>query len=109
MQTPDTVVDAAPARRPSDLPVPLVRIDVALVDRLLTVVSRREAVSRRDTVELTAALADVPFFSAEGFVTDLVRWSSHRGDEVIPASTLVDALLDLRRSLTAPTLESAAR
>ena len=108
MHTPDAVADDVPVQTEPAPAAPLPRIDVALVDRLLAVVSRCEAVTRRDVVRLTAAIADVPYYGAEGFVTDVVQWSTHRGDEAMPAGILVDALLDLRHSL-APAPESVSR
>jgi hypothetical protein len=103
MHTPDARLDASSA--PSDREVPLppdlfVRVDLALVDRLLAIVGRCARVSYDDVVLATVALAPSSYYAAEAFVTDLASWPADRARATTPVQPLVDALLDLRLVLT---------
>jgi hypothetical protein len=97
--TPDTP-SGSPNDAPFDEVVGLgVRIDLALVDGLLALLGGRRVVTRREAVLFTVMLTRAPYYVAEGFVTDLVKWPGHPGNEQTESPPLVDALLDLRTTL----------
>jgi hypothetical protein len=77
------------------------RIDVALVDRLLAFIAGRRSITRLAFVSAVAVIGRVAVPHAEGFVTDLAHRASSNDSEVLSVPLLTDALLDLRADLEA--------